>query len=311
MENIDNMKTNMKHIFTIKNLLLLLSITIIIVMVIGVTLYFSSDHRSNQEIYNDAKSLIDKQQYDKGIKELEKIYEEYVPAKALLGKLLTLNDTVNKDIDRGEKLLLEAAEANDSNAFMSLCDLYMGNKSWEEMFHFFKKYTDKGIKRANRGLAWMYFVDEYNGIENENKDFKKAEYYALKIAKNEAWCCGLLGDIYCGGGDGVEQDYSKAYYWWNKGAKMNEYYSCHCYSNLGWLYHNGHGVKQNYKKAYESYKKAINMQTEESFPYYQLSLMFRNGQYVKTNKDSVKYYLKMASEYGDEDAAIELENEFN
>ena len=292
---------------TIKNLLLFISIAI----VIGIIVYVFSDHRSNQEIFDDAKNLIDKKQYEKGISELEKIQEEYMPAKALLGNLLSLNDSVNKDVKRGEKLLLEATEANDSSAFIDLCKLYVGNKSWEETYNFFKNLADKGIKRAYRGLAWLYFTDEYNGIENENKNLKQAEYYALKLAENEAWCCGLLGDIYCGGGDGVEQDYSKAYYWWNKGRKMNDYYSCHSYSNLGWLYHNGYGVKQNYKKAYESYKKAINMQTEESFPYYQLSVMFRNGQYVKINKDSVKYYLEKASEYGDEDAALELENEFN
>ena len=243
--------------------------------------------------------------------ELEKIQEDYIPAKALLGDLLSLNDSVNKDIKRGEKLLWEAAEANDSSAFMSLCELYVGNKSWDETYNFFKKLVDKGIKRANRGLVWLYFTDEYNGKENDNINLKLAEYYALKIAENDAWCCAVLGDIYGRVGDDNELDYSKAYYWWSKGGKMNKYMSCHCYSGLGWLYQNGYGVNQNYKKAYESYKKAINTQNDESFPYYQLSVLFRNGQYVKANKDSVKYYLKKASEYGDEGAAVELDNEFN
>lgn len=303
----DNSNSRMNYRLSIKNILFFFTIAI----VIGIIVYVFSDHRSNQEIFKNAENLIKKQQYEKAIEELEIIQEKYIPAKALLGNLLSLNDSVNKDIKRGEKLLLEAAEANDSNAFKSLTDLYVGNKSWDETYKFFKKFADKGMKKAYRGLVWLYFTDEYNGKENDNKNLKKAEYYALKLADNDAWCCGVLGDIYSESGDGIEQDYSKAYYWWNKGGKMNQYHSCHCYSNLGWLYQNGYGVRQNYKKAYESYIKAINMQTEESFPYYQLSVLFRNGLYVKPNKDSVKYYLNKASEYGDEDAAVELEDDFN
>lgn len=309
MENKDNRKTGMEPRLSIKRLFLYISVAIIIV--VGITAYAFSDHRSNQEIYEDAKVQIEKKQYEKGIEELEIIQEEYIPAKALLGNLLSLNDSVNKDIKRGEKLLWEAAEANDTNAFYSLFDLYIENKSWNELYKFFKKFADKGMKRAYCGLAWIYFMDEHNGKENDNRNLKQAEYYALKIAENDASCCALLGDIYGRVGDDNELDYSKAYYWWSKGGKMNKYKSCHCYSGLGWLYQNGYGVKQNYKKAYESYKKAINTQNDESFPYYQLSELFRNGLYVKANKDSVKYYLKMASEYGDVNAAIELENEFN
>lgn len=297
----------MKTSYLIKIVLLFISIAI----VMGITAYMFSDHRSNREIYEDAKNLIDNKQYEKGIEELESIQEEYIPAKALLGELLTLNDSVNKDMKRGEKLLMEATEANDTSAFINLSKIYVDNKSWEESYEFFKKLADMGIKIANRGLAWLYFADEYNGKENDKRNLKQAEFYALKIAENDAWCCGVLGDIYAEGGDDIEQDYSKAYYWWSKGGKMNHYNSCHCYIRLGLLYHNGDGVKQNYKKAYESYIKAINTDNKESLPYYQLSVMFRNGQYVKANKDSVKYYLKKASEYGDEDAAVEFDNEFN
>ena len=100
----------------LKYLLLLFSIAI----VIGIIVYVFSDHRSNQEIFDDAKNLINKKQFEEGILELDKIQEEQIPAKALLGDLLSLNDSVNKDIKRGEKLLWEAAEANDSSAFMSL-----------------------------------------------------------------------------------------------------------------------------------------------------------------------------------------------
>lgn len=283
---------------------------ILIVIAIGCIFVEMYDWRSDEEIYSNGKEYIKQQQYEKGINELEKIQEHFIPAKALLGELYTLNDSVKRDMKRGEALLWEAFEANDTNACISLSDIYIEKGDWKKAEEIYKKGIDIGVWKGYRGLAFLYCTDELGGIQNKYKDYKKAEFYALKIANKDSWCCGFLGVIYSAGGDGIEQDYSKAFYWWDKGAKIGGEKSSQCFSNLGYLYHYGYGIKQNYKKAYESYKKAISIDDKDGYPYYKLSIMFRNGQYVKANRDSLLFYLKKAAENGNEDATVELENEF-
>ena len=55
-----------------------------------------------------------------------------------------------------------------------------------------------------------------------------------------------LGSLY-NNGKGVEQDYSKAFYWYNEAAKAGDPKALY---NLGQLYHLGHGVKQSDTEAY-------------------------------------------------------------
>lgn len=54
-------------------------------------------------------------------------------------------------------------------------------------------------------------------------------------------------------GDGVEQSYSKATYWFEKAAKQGNASSQY---NLGSCYYQGKGVEQSYSKAIYWYKKA-------------------------------------------------------
>lgn len=294
---------------TVKKYLLSILVSLIIIL-IGIYPFYIKDWRSDEKRFNDAKMLIESQQYKKGIEELEKIQKHYIPAKALLGKLYTLNDSVKRDMKRGEALLWEALESNDTNACLSLSDIYIEKGDWEKSEEIFNKAISIGVQTGYRGLAYLYCIDEYGGVRNEHKNLKKAEFYALKIANNDSWSCNILGIIYYDGGDSVEQDYSKAFFWWNKGAKIGGERSSQCYSNLGNLYYDGLGIKQNYKKAYESYKKAISQDKENGYPYYLIATMFKYGQYVKANRDSAKYYLQKAAELGDETAAVELENDF-
>ena len=60
-----------------------------------------------------------------------------------------------------------------------------------------------------------------------------------------------LGLMYYNG-QGVEQDYKKAVYWWDKSAEQGDADAQH---NLGLMYDNGQGVEQDYKKAVYWYRK--------------------------------------------------------
>ncbi len=54
-------------------------------------------------------------------------------------------------------------------------------------------------------------------------------------------------------GEGVKQDYAKAFAWYEKAALQN-YAKAEC--NLGWLYETGKGVAQDYGKAFAWYEKS-------------------------------------------------------
>lgn len=62
-------------------------------------------------------------------------------------------------------------------------------------------------------------------------------------------------------GIGVERDYAKALFLYNKAAKQGFASAQH---HLGVMYENGQGVDQNYTKAFEWYSKAANQELREA-----------------------------------------------
>ena len=279
-----------------------------VLLISGVVISLSQCSRKTpEELFKEAKALIDNKQYEKGIAELEKIQENYIPAKALLGHLYTMSDSVKKDMNRGKKLLWEAFEKNDTSAGIDLVDLYYSSANWDTIYNVAEKLTILNADKGYRALAWLHWTDKIGGEINKHKDYSKAEYYALQVADKDTYSCFYLGNMYSEGGNGIKKDYAKAFYWWKHGSELGE---SGCSSNLGWLYLNGYGVNRNYKKAYEAFRKAIEQDKNDGYPLYQIANMYYDGCYVKANRDSAKLYYQKAAKLGIEDAAITLENDF-
>lgn len=280
----------------------------VVLLISGVVISLSQCSRKTpEEIFKEAKTLIDNNQYEKGIAELEKIQENHIPAKALLGHLYTMNDSIQKDMIRGEQLLKDAFEKNDTSAGIDLVYLYFDRGDWKATYTIAEKLATLDCTKGARALSCLYCIDKMGGEDNKHRDFSKAEFYALKVAEKDAFCCHYLGCIYSEGGHGIKKDHVKAFYWWNHGAKLGD---ANCFANFGWLYLNGYGVEMNDKKAFISFKKAIEIDTAHYYAYSQIANMFKEGYYVKANKDSAKYYYQKAAKYGDEEAAVILENNF-
>lgn len=291
-----------------KDWIIAAAVLAVVLLISGVVISLSQcERKTPDEIYKEAKALIDKNQYEKGIAELEKIQENYIPAKALLGHLYTMSDSVKKDMDRGKKLLWEAFEKNDTSAGIDLVDLYYSSANWDTIYNVAEKLTILNADKGYRALAWLHWTDKIGGEINKHKDYSKAEYYALQVADKDTYSCFYLGNMYSEGGNGIKKDYAKAFYWWKHGSELGE---SGCSSNLGWLYLNGYGVNRNYKKAYEAFRKAIEQDKNDGYPLYQIANMYYDGCYVKANRDSAKLYYQKAAKLGIEDAAITLENDF-
>lgn len=296
-----------------KKLFFILVVVLLIVLAAFSVVYIFNIKQTDDEVFVHAKSLIEQQKYEEGIAELESIQQDYIPAKALLGKLYTSNDTIERNYQRGELLLKEAYQHNDTIACDALYSYYLDQGKLDSLEIIGKKMVELNYSRGVRALLVLYFNKELGGKQNKYKDHKKAEYLALNTAKKNPFSSMCLGHIYYEGEDGVEKDFNKTFYWWNKCVQQgfdDKEILANCYSNLGHLYHNGYGVKQDLKKAYECYKKSILYDSDEAYSYSQLAWMFKNSQYVKYNRDSVIFYLQKAADNGDEEATVELENDY-
>ena len=102
----------------------------------------------------------------------------------------------------------------------------------------------------------------------------------------------MLGNYYRDG-QGVRQDYSKAFYWYQKSANQGDSYGQY---GMGYAYSNGRGVRQDYSKALEWFKKSAKQNNEYSQSY--IGTMYEYGQGVRQNKTTAKEWYGKACDNG-------------
>ena len=104
-----------------------------------------------------------------------------------------------------------------------------------------------------------------------------------------------LGQMYYNG-EGVRQDYAKAFEWYQKAAAQgnpgSEYY-------VGVMYYNGEGVRQDYAKAFEWYQKAAAHENSGvAYAQYNLGVMYYNGEGVRQDYAQAKEWVGKACDNG-------------
>lgn len=101
-------------------------------------------------------------------------------------------------------------------------------------------------------------------------------------AKNgDGLSCYLLGRSYDSGENGVEQNFNKALFWYNKGKELGD---PRCIYGVGACYYFGDGVEQDKKQAYELFVKAYQpllklIEKEKDIPNRQAFSIFCLGAY--------------------------------
>ena len=93
--------------------------------------------------------------------------------------------------------------------------------------------------------------------------------------QGNAYSQNSLGLMYSKG-QGVRQDYQKAFEWYTKSANQG---LASAQFNLGLLYDEGQGVRQNYQKAFEWYTKAANQ--GDAIAQFNLGAVYSKGQGVR------------------------------
>lgn len=142
------------------------------------------------------------------------------------------------------------------------------------------KLADDGDIEAMIEVAnYIIWDDETQEVEPELLE-KALDYLHTAIENEHDVAMNTLGAMYYQG-RGVEQDYTKAVYWYNEAANRGNVTSM---SNLGYCYYYGRNIPVDYEKAYQMYTKAAIM--GDLVAEYKVGDMFSSGKYVQKDEAS-------------------------
>lgn len=242
-------------------------IAIVTVSICTYSYFLYRHYTSNEYLMNKANVTFKKGEIKKALEMYEEIADkkEYVPAKARLGYLYIINDSVPLDATKGVKYLQEAS-ITDSASMRNLLCIYSG--------HVYKR--------------------------KDYKNLEKAKYYAeIAIRGNR-----LLGEAYLilGNYFAEKEDYASAYFNWEKSSN---YKFAPAFRNLGIMFYNGMGCRANLNKAYRYFNKALKLDHKDKVVLYFMGLFHLNGEVVKQDKLKARDFFKQAADLGDEDAMEE------
>ena len=182
----------------------------------------------------------------------------------LAATILTLFATAALSADI--KTLRKEAEAGDAESQFKLSVMYDKGQDVPqdsvEAFKWLVKAVNQDFPRAQFKLGLIYFLAAQNTkkqaeagdeIARANLGFTQAVNLFQKAAEQgESEAQHLLGAMYHDG-EGVPQDYSKAFMWYRKAAEQG---MVDAQFNLGFAYENGEGVPQDNAEAVKWFRKA-------------------------------------------------------
>ena len=222
--------------------------------------YFDNTPQNMSPLFDEAEPLAEKETDESAaaIKNYIKWNDQYKKAcKLIYGKDAKLND-----FKKAEQLLLSESQRGNVLAVYDLGKLYSTDKLGEK---------SEEISIAKYTQALQGFLQ----IEPNSKKLKP--YVQYRIGK--MFCYGL----------GTEQDYEKAFEWFERSAKQKNKFAQFSLANL---YYYGSGVKKDLSQAFLWYQRS----SSQGQPYaaYSIAQMYRYGEYVTKDNDTAQRYYQQA-----------------
>ena len=222
--------------------------------------YFDNTPQSMSPLFDEAEPLAEKETDESAaaIKYYIKWNDQYKKAcKLIYGKDAKLND-----FKKAEQLLLSESQRGNVLAVYDLGKLYSTDKLGE-------KNEEMSIAKYTQALQGFL------QIELNSKELKP--YVQYRIGK--MFCYGL----------GTEQDYEKAFEWFERSAKQKNKFAQFSLANL---YYYGSGVEKDLSQAFLWYQRS----SSQGQPYaaYSIAQMYRYGEYVTKDNDTAQRYYKQA-----------------
>jgi len=222
--------------------------------------YFDNTPQSMSPLFDEAEPLAETETDESAaaIKNFIKWNDQYKKAcKLIYGKDAKLND-----FKKAEQLLLSESQRGNVLAVYDLGKLYSTDKLGEK---------SEEISIAKYTQALQGFLQ----IEPNSKKLKP--YVQYRIGK--MFCYGL----------GTEQNYQKAFEWFERSAKQKNKFAQFSLANL---YYYGSGVEKDLSQAFLWYQRS----SSQGQPYaaYSIAQMYRYGEYVTKDNDTAQRYYKQA-----------------
>lgn len=222
--------------------------------------YIDNTPQNMSPLFDDAEPLEEKETDESAaaIKYYIKWNDQYKKAcKLIYGKDAKLND-----FKKAEQLLLSESQRGNVLAVYDLGKLYSTDKLGEK---------SEEISIAKYTQALQGFLQ----IEPNSKKLKP--YVQYRIGK--MFCYGL----------GTEQNYQKAFEWFERSAKQKNKFAQFSLANL---YYYGSGVEKDLSQAFLWYQRS----SSQGQPYaaYSIAQMYRYGEYVTKDNDTAQRYYKQA-----------------
>ncbi len=178
--------------------------------------------------------------------------------------------------------------------YKSACKELYKNKNIPNAFSLMKSEAEKGNILALHDIGNMY----RNGLLGEDNILKADEYFQKALqgfleleptAKRlKPYMQYRIGKMYALG-YGTEQDYTKAFGWFEKSADAGNKFAQY---SLGSLYFYGNGATQDCEKAFEWFKKSANQ--DNAYACYEAAKMLRDGIGIEKNSEQAEIYFQKA-----------------
>ena len=222
--------------------------------------YIDNTPQSMSPLFDEAEPLAEKETDESAaaIKYYIKWADQYKKAcKLIYGKDAKLND-----FKKAEQLLLSESQRGNVWAVYDLGKLYSTDKLGE-------RNEETSIAKYTRALQGF--------LQIEPNSKKLNPYVQYRIGK--MFCYGL----------GTEQDYEKAFEWFERSAKQTNKFAQFSLANL---YYYGSGEEKDLSQAFLWYQRA----SSQGQPYaaYSIAQMYRYGEYVTKDNDTAQRYYKQA-----------------
>ena len=222
--------------------------------------YIDNTPQNVLPLFDEAEPLEEKETDESAaaIKYYIKWNDQYKKAcKLIYGKDAKLND-----FKKAEQLLLSESQRGNVLAVYDLGKLYS---------------TDK-LGERNEEMSIAKYTQALQGFLQIEPNSKKLKpYVQYRIGK--MFCYGL----------GTEQDYEKAFEWFERSAKQKNKFAQFSLANL---YYYGNGVEKDLSQAFLWYQRS----SSQGQPYaaYYIAQMYRYGEYVTKDNDTAQRYYQQA-----------------
>ena len=222
--------------------------------------YIDNTPQNVLPLFDEAEPLEEKETDESAaaIKYYIKWNDQYKKAcKLIYGKDAKLND-----FKKAEQLLLSESQRGNVLAVYDLGKLYS---------------TDK-LGERNEEMSIAKYTQALQGFLQIEPNSKKIKPY-IQYRIGKMFCYGL----------GTEQDYEKAFEWFERSAKQKNKFAQFSLANL---YYYGNGVEKDLSQAFLWYQRS----SSQGQPYaaYSIAQMYRYGEYVTKDNDTAQRYYQQA-----------------